>query len=123
MRHFINIVEAAQGQSDEGVIIAADIHEKVAIIHDFVVPKSLRGRGVGRREYEKWEANLPHTVELVKLFAADYGDGKGNSDGFWENMGFDYQYADADDYETAHMMWKGVNGHETPPPIEWDDED
>ena len=88
----------------------------------FCVPAGARGQGHGRRLYEEWEKSLPPSVTLVTLFAAD-SDGNGNSDIFWEAMGFDWVYAiNADqnaDYESLHRMQKGVNGHPTPAPAAW----
>jgi len=49
--------------------------------------------------------------------AADTGDY--DSTGFWDKMGFSFVY-DSNvelDYETAQMMWKGVNGNPTPKSI------
>ena len=82
------------------------------------VPDGRRGRGEGRRLYEEWEAGLPGDVEMVLVFAADT-EGEGNSDGFWEALGFSYRFeGDEDDlsYDAAHTMVKGVNGHPTPAP-------
>lgn len=90
------------------------------------VPPGQRGQGVGRRTYEEWEKALPPTVELVTLFAAD-SDGSGNSDPFWERLGFGWQFNanDASDipYESLHRMHKGVNGYPTPKSVWWENED
>lgn len=116
MRKFINIVE-----NSEQPRIVADIGDRIATIHDLYVPRNLRSSGMGTKIYLDWEANLPTSVQLVKLFAADYGEGRGNSNSFWEELGFDYQYGDEiSDYEARHSMRKGVNGNPTPPPIEDD---
>lgn len=85
------------------------------------IPKRQRRKGLGRKEYEEWEASLPEHIKLVKLMAADMGDG--NSQEFWQRMGFDFVYT-ADDpedipYEYRQEMQKGVNGHPTPPPSDW----
>lgn len=54
--------------------------------------------------------------------AADTGSGLSN--GFWEAMGFNYQYdGESLDYETSQYMWKGVNGHPTPETVWVDAED
>ena len=117
MRQWIDLFESNEPR------IVADIGKEVALIHDFYIPQHMRGKGMGRRYYEEWEASLPETVELVKLFAADY-DGSGNSDGFWDALGFSYAYTgDTMSYEAEHTMWKGVNGHPTPPPVDVDDEE
>lgn len=91
-------------------------NKKVVFIDMMEVPKDLRGKGVGSDYYLNWENNLPSTVERVELFASDTG--AGNTVGFWEAMGFDFKYENSDDYETQYEMWKGVNGHSTPPPID-----
>jgi predicted GNAT superfamily acetyltransferase len=92
---------------------------ETAWVDMILIPAQERGTGQGRRTYEAWEARLPATVEVVRLFAADTGSGE--SDGFWEAMSFEYQYDCEDesdlDYESSHMMFKGVNGHPTPKPI------
>lgn len=86
------------------------------------VPEGQRRKGVGANVYQQWEASLPPDIKLVRLMAADTGSGKSN--GFWEAMGFDYQYDGDDlDYETSQYMWKGVNGHPTPPTVIVDGED
>jgi len=87
------------------------------------VPKSQQRKGLGRKEYEEWEGSLPKNIKLVKLMAADMGDG--NSQGFWERMGFDFVYTSNDPnnipYEYRQEMQKGVNGHPTPNPIDWEE--
>ena len=83
------------------------------------VPASQRGMGTGRKLYANWEAHLPKDIELVRVFAADT-EGFGNSDGFWQSLGFSYRYAGGLDelsYEAAHTLVKGVNGHPTPKPL------
>lgn len=83
-------------------------------------------KGCGRAEYEAWEKSLPTSVKLISLFAAD-SDGSGNSDGFWEKMGFDWVWNPGDDtnidYESLHRMHKGVNGNPTPAPKRWEDDE
>lgn len=90
------------------------------------VPPALRGAGAGRRLYEQFERDLPADVTAVVVFAADT-DGSGNSDGFWEALGFSYRYTapDAEDlsYGARHTLIKGVNGHATPAAIELDLDD
>lgn len=83
-------------------------------IHLIVVPDGKRRAGLGTRFFRWFEANLAERVTLVQVFAADY-DGNGNTDGFWESLGFRWKYGGEDlSYEEAHAMWKGVNGHPTP---------
>lgn len=96
-----------------------------AVIDWFAVPKHLRRKGVGRKAYLAWEARLPDSVTLVRLYAAD-SDGTGRSDGFWDRLGFAWQTvpgADTEVSQTEEFWWymqKGVNGNETPPPSVYD---
>ena len=57
--------------------------------------------------------------------AADTGDGQ--SEGFWDALGFDWRYpSDSESdlgYEARYTMVKGVNGHPTPMPILIDEDD
>lgn len=117
IRQWITLVEA---MSDKPYINA---HGNELVWIDMMwVPPDQRGTGVGRRYYEEWEKALPPSVRLIRLMAADAGDGLSN--GFWEAMGFEYQYVGEDlDYETSQYMWKGVNGHPTPPSVDADAED
>jgi hypothetical protein len=90
-----------------------------------MVPRELRGRGLGREAFEKrimtYVKKHP-SIHMIRLMAADAGHGKSNE--FWESLGFDYAYSgDNLDYESAQMMRKGVNGHPTPDPIDCDDDD
>ena len=55
------------------------------------VPPSQRSKGVGTRYYQEWEKTLPPDVTRVEAWAADT-DGEGNSDRFWESLGFDYKF-------------------------------
>lgn len=114
----IAIMHEAAPAGDEPYINA---HRSGDIIWIDMMGVPDRGKGIGRRYYEQWEANLPPDIKLIRLMAADAGHGPSN--GFWEAMGFDYQYAGDDlDYETSHYMWKGVNGHPTPPTVNADED-
>jgi GNAT superfamily N-acetyltransferase len=91
----------------------------------FLVPKDLRGRGVGTAAYRQWEKGLPKTVRYVTLNAVD--SGHGYSGPFWESLGFvykwDYGYApDVSDrlYESSHFMIKGVGRTLTPKTVSID---
>jgi hypothetical protein len=119
MREFIDIVEG----ETEGPYISSHRSGTSSIYIDMMsIPASQRRKGVGRAYYKAWEESLPADIELVKIFAADTGEG--NSADFWDAMGFNFQYdGESLDYETKHMMWKGVNGHPTPPTIDVEDED
>ena len=97
-------------------------------IEMFVVPKADRGNGVGTAMYEKFESELPESVKIVNLIAADLGTG--NTRKFWEKMGFalvfdlpvDEQIASSHIYQHMH---KGVNGYPTPrtlPATSYDEE-
>lgn len=96
--------------------------DNIIWIDELVIPKDMRGQGVGRKYYEEWEASLPENIKILKLMAADMG--AGNAAGFWDAMGFDYMYVDDDDldYEHKHYMTKGINGAPTPKPIPIEDE-
>lgn len=101
--------------------------EKTRIEIEWIhVPASERSKGAGRAAYEEWERTLEPSVKLVTLFAADTNE-QGNSDPFWEKLGFDWVYtaddADVIPYEHSHRMHKGVNGHPTPKAVWWDEED
>jgi len=60
----------------------------------FEVPQ--RGIGLGTREYQRWEQNLPADIKTIRLHASDVGYGP--SHGFWDQMGFDYESPDDDNY-------------------------
>ena len=108
-------LDASQNVCDVPYIDAHMSGKEVVWIDMMRVPPEQRRRGIGRNHYAEWEAELPKSVKLVRLMAADTGSGKSN--GFWEAMGFDYVYtggAEDMDYETSQQMWKGVNGHKTP---------
>ena len=104
--------------SDNKSFIEAHLSgENVLWIDMMFVPKEQRGKGIGTQFYEEWEKSIPESVTLIKLMAADTGDY--DSTGFWDKMGFSFVY-DSNlelDYETAQMMWKGVNGNPTPKSI------
>lgn len=97
-------------------------NDVVEITMIYVCPED-RGKGIGRTLYQEFEKNLPNDVKMVKLFAADTGNG--NSDDFWDKMGFEYTYTgeckeDVESgvgYEGLHSMRKGVNGYTTPQSI------
>lgn len=100
--------------------IDAHVVGDVAEVELLYVPPNERGKGVAKRLYQRWEKSLPKNVEFVQLEAVDYGDGAGMSNLFWERMGFVYKYDVSEESnvpdEIAYRMWKGVNGHPTPPP-------
>ena len=103
--------------TNEGV--AAHRSGSLIWIDMLYVDPAHRGRGAGRRLYETFEAALPADIELVQVFAADT-EGEGNSDGFWQALGFVYRWDGEEDelsYEATHTLRKGVNGHPTPAPI------
>lgn len=120
MRQYINIVENFLVDDQKKPYISAHMSGKDTVWIDMMyIPPEKRGQGFGRNFYENWESNLPKTVKLVKLMAADTGDGISNM--FWEKMGFEYQYYGMDlPYEVSQYMWKGVNGHPTPPAVKVD---
>lgn len=78
-----------------------------------------RGKGHGTQLYKNWEKDLPKDIKYVIVFAADTGSG--NSDKFWQSLGFQYKYdaenSDVLDYQSQHTLVKGVNGFPTPKSI------
>jgi hypothetical protein len=103
-------------------LVRLDAHlsgPSLAFVDMIEVPRVRRGQGLGRAAYLAWEASLPRTVKLVRVWVADT-DGNGRPFGFWEALGFDYDVrAEAEtnlSYEVAGWMRKGVNGHPTPAP-------
>jgi hypothetical protein len=79
------------------------------VIDMFEVPPNQRHKGVGTQFYKNWEKSLPKHIKYVKVFAADTGEG--NSDAFWDKLGFDYMYDGEEnemDYESAHTMIKTI---------------
>jgi hypothetical protein len=122
MRKWINLMERAEDK--EPVVSGmARPGDKVVELFMLYVPHHLRGMGAGRAAYEEWEAKLPRSVERVEIDAVDYGDGAGDAKPFWDRLGFDFKYSgDNLDAEEQNRMWKGVNGHPTPPSIGDDDE-
>lgn len=122
MRDYIDIIESSMmnTSSNKPYIRAHKSGEDVVWIDMMFVPPDQRGKGLGKQYYEEWESDLPYTVKLVRIMAADTGSGLSN--GFWEKMGFEYQYYGTDlPYEVSQYMWKGVNGHPTPPSINVDE--
>lgn len=92
-----------------------DTKEAVEITY-FVIPYGERRKGNGAAIYQQWEANLPPSVKLIRLFAADTGEGRSHD--FWEQMGFDFEFEALEDghierlgIEAAYTMQKGLNGH------------
>jgi hypothetical protein len=60
-----------------------------------------RGQGLGTKEYEKFENNLPPEITMIRVHASDAGEGP--SHGFWDAMGFDYEFPDDDNYMVKHL--------------------
>lgn len=117
--------EMAEVISAEIVAHWSSINQSSIELDWFQVPADQRGKGLGGSLYVKWEKSLPPNVERITLFAAD-SNGKGNSDVFWEKMGFSWIYSangdDDIDYVSLHRMQKGVNGHATPSALAWESE-
>ena len=101
----------------EGLSYQVDAHrvDGILVLNYFEIPRELRGQGYGRRAYEEWEASLPEEFERIDLCAVDAGEGL--TTGFWEKMGYEFKFdtSEYDDPETNCWMWKGINGHPTPP--------
>lgn len=108
-------------QRDEKCI-EMHIQGTALVIDMFVIPSSLRGKGVGTQTYFEIEQNAPDNITRIEIMAADIGAGTGPSNGFWESVGFDYIYIDRGDIpdQMSNWMWKGINGHKTPASIEPD---
>lgn len=119
--HRVGGAALREGNADKPYVDAHQSGEHTVEIEMMFVPEHIRGTGVGRKTYEEWEAALPSHIHLVTAWAANTGDGKSNM--FWEAMGFDYKYVPEGDSEADDnvdfwwWMWKGVNGHPTPPSI------
>jgi GNAT superfamily N-acetyltransferase len=103
----------ASKASDEPYV---ESHRKgpVVWVDWFEVPPKLRGKGLGRKVYMEWEAKLPKSIRLVRLFAGNVGGMP--AEGFWEKMGFGYVFEEEGNQLDSYM-WKGVNGSRTPPPL------
>lgn len=81
----------------------------------FVIPSGSRRNGEGRKFYEKFESELPESVKLVTLIAADLGSGE--TQAFWGKMGFSLVTEIPESVNGEHYyvhMQKGVNGYPTP---------
>jgi hypothetical protein len=65
----------------------------------FEVP--VRGKGVGSQAYKNFEDNLPPDITKIRLHASDAGHGP--SHGFWDQMGFDYEFPDDDNQMIKHI--------------------
>lgn len=68
-------------------------------INYFEVP--VKGKGLGKAEYEKFEKSLPKDIKKIRLVASDAGYGPTHD--FWDRMGFDYAYPD-DDNEMVKLL-------------------
>ena len=111
-----------EGQLQPNDMIDWHTSGNTAWVNMISIPQSQRGQGFGKQVYLNWEKQLPSKIKLIRLMAANTGSG--TSSGFWDRMGFDYTYTgESLPYETAMMMWKGVNGHPTPDSIQGDDEE
>lgn len=105
-------------EAEDRPYIDAHRSENVIWIDMIHVPRGQRGQGVGAAYYREWESNLPKDIDLIRLVSADTGSGTGNASWFWEAMGFSFNYDIEDRNNAAYWyMWKGVNGHPTPPTI------
>jgi hypothetical protein len=61
----------------------------------------VKGKGLGKAEYEKFEKSLPKDIKKIRLVASDAGYGPTHD--FWDRMGFDYAYPD-DDNEMVKLL-------------------
>ncbi len=111
MRKYIDILTESMRD-----IFNFHIKGEIAYLETMIVFE--RRQGYGRKIYTDWENGLPGNVKYVLLDPVDGGAGPSN--GFWEKMGFSYQFVDDDpEYEVPKTMIKGVNGNPTPPPTDW----
>lgn len=90
-----------------------------AALLDFFVPPDLRRNGAGSKMYREFEADLPDTVKIITLIAADLGTGP--TQPYWAARGFVplYDYSNAKDEVSGHLYYfmdKGVNGGPQPEP-------
>lgn len=108
--------------------IRVSFHQSGQIIYidDFFIHSDFRRKGIGTKLFAYVLENIPKEIEMLQLFAADY-EGNGNSSDFWNSVGFSYKYdSDSDsnmEYEARWTMIMGVNGHETPASIWYDEVD
>lgn len=89
------------------VINAHRIGSDTMYIEWFAVDKARRGKGVGRKAYDTWERKLPRAIKQIRLHAADSGEGP--STGFWESLGFDRRWSEA---EIDEAVEEGANRYE-----------
>jgi GNAT superfamily N-acetyltransferase len=75
--------------TDQVRIDASPAEEDSFRINYFEVPEELRGKGIGKAAYLKWEKRLPKWVKKVTLYAAE-------SSGFWESVGFEWGDGDGE---------------------------
>jgi predicted GNAT superfamily acetyltransferase len=72
MRQYIDIIDKNLYENINNPYISArKSGQDVVWIDMMVVPPQQRGTGIGRGFYKNWESNLPKSVKLVKLMAAD----------------------------------------------------
>lgn len=102
---------------------------QIAWVDMLYVPRNMRGTGVGTKMYLDWEKRLPSTVERVIIHVSDT-EGEGQPFQFWDTLGFESPFFIPHwmDISEVHeddlaSMWKGVNGHPTPKPKEYELED
>jgi len=97
-----NKTTAVQGnklKESSGAKIDAHREGDTIWINYFEVP--VKGKGLGRAEYEKFEKSLPKDIKKIRLVASDAGYGPTHD--FWDRMGFDYAYPD-DDNEMVKLL-------------------
>jgi len=119
MRDMMRLVEALHrpgngAPAEQPYIDAHRVGAHKIEIEMMSVPKAQRGKGVGRRFYEQWEAELPPDIHVVQIWSADTGTG--NARGFWESMGFEYRYSNPDDWPVDEdtMDWMVIDLRLTP---------
>lgn len=63
------------------------IDNNIAFVSNFVIPKHLRGKGLGRQIYQEWENSLPPSVKAIELRAKNE-----TAKAFWGKLGFREKY-------------------------------
>lgn len=92
---------------------AYDPEDGTFTIERFEIPERLRGHGHGTKIYRAFEAAIVDRFNpvVLYLFAADIGGGE--SDGFWQRMGYRQRTPLAEAYEEtkAYEKWLTAGAH------------
>lgn len=90
MKGFIDKMKM-DGYSFSGDELRCSLHKSgnSLVIDDLYIHPDHRRKGIGTKWFHYLLEIIPADIERIELFAADY-DGSGNSNEFWESLGFDY---------------------------------